>query len=123
MSWANADTFQASQSEQSIKSSLTFDNFVDPTYTMTVDDRNVFAIKVQVTGATVFLPPSIKMAPGTRVNIINSDGSCGALNPIKIVGTSSDTVNGLSEVTTLLAYAVVSLITDGVARWTIASSL
>ncbi len=72
---------------------------------------------------TVTLPLANSVTPWSILDIIDGNGSVTEVNDLNIIPRGSDTIQGLTQVNIQSAFGRISLITDGVSKWSYNSTL
>lgn len=90
----------------------------DANYTAGVGDRTIAFTSLSAP-RTLTLPPASAYPTGTRLAVLDEGGACSPATSIGIAAVGSDTINGAASVALARPFAVISLTSDGVSRWTI----
>lgn len=90
----------------------------DAAYAATFGDR-VIAYRTLTAARIVTLPAAAAYPAGEPLTIVDFSGNCSGADTIGITRAGADTINGTTSQTLSQAYAFITLISDGVSKWTI----
>ncbi|MBV8830020.1 MAG: hypothetical protein JO108_12410 [Acidobacteriaceae bacterium] len=94
---------------------------VDASYVASFGD-SVIAYTALSEARTVTLPAASAYPVGKRLTIVDESGACSATFTIGIARAGSDTINGAANAAIVSPFGHLSLMSDGVSKWTILDS-